>query len=967
MKQIITFLVFILVMNTQSFAQEQVGIGQTYENLKEAFDDINAGNLTGNIELQITSNTTSTLASTLNQSGTGFSSYSAIKIYPIGVGNYIVDEHIILNGADNVTIDGRINMVGSTRSLTLSGKLVSDSAPLGSAVYMWNNANNNKFKFLQLKGGINGGILRIGTGSNRLIDNCIFEYIDRNTVKFGQIQGLNMFNDTIINNEFKNYTCWDYNFPTYNKSTAVIINGGGGGCFVSGNSFYDEGFTLTNTFRSSPAAIRIGKYGIGLQPHKIIGNYIGGSEPNCGGVPFSITSTGTGPLQFVGIELESGNDSTIVANNIITNIQINGNKSNHDPIYSSDCIYGFVGILCFGGVYAIRNNVIGSSNSSNTIVNNLVSGSDTIVGIQVGTYFSDPNATPQMQHSIAVIKDNTIGGIVANASGANNLCSVIGIHRLKSQGYTAIQNNIIGSQLIVNSLNATSTHNVNQAVYGVLTSAGDSCLISNNIISNLHNESINNIGHAIGGIRLTSLNKTSIVDNIISNISTIGELTQTSGVTAAGIISNIINSNLSIINNKITGIHNLSSTALNLEASGISTVANVVERNFITNISTLSTGTGSIASGISGTFTLCSNNIITLGNTSRRVYGINTNGSNVYYNTIYIGGTPSNYESAAYRNTAIGNNFSVMNNILVNNKENLSGTSTRHFAVIQNGAFGSSYFNFNNLYVSNTSTGGAIARANAIDYVDFASYLTAYSGIQNMNSTNINPLFNNESGTSAVDYFPMASGMNATILPNVSVDFMGNTRALPLVMGALQSQTPLPVSFMNYDVVLKGTKSQISWITLSETNTSHFDIEKSYDAKKWSVLNTIQASGNSSTPIQYETIDMEPGIGKTYYRIKTIDIDGQFSYSIVKDVYRHASGSITMYPNPANHTLYVSTDNIQLPATLQIVSLDGKILSQSTLLNTNNTLNVASLYAGMYLIKITDKDGVIHMNKLEKQ
>jgi hypothetical protein len=47
--------------------------------------------------------------------------------------------------------------------------------------------------------------------------------------------------------------------------------------------------------------------------------------------------------------------------------------------------------------------------------------------------------------------------------------------------------------------------------------------------------------------------------------------------------------------------------------------------------------------------------------------------------------------------------------------------------------------------------------------------------------------------------------------------------------------------------------------------------------------------------------------------------------------------------------------------------LDGKILSQSTLLNTNNTLNVASLYAGMYLIKITDKDGVIHMNKLEKQ
>jgi|GEM_PF-5570815 len=178
---------------------------------------------------------------------------------------------------------------------------------------------------------------------------------------------------------------------------------------------------------------------------------------------------------------------------------------------------------------------------------------------------------------------------------------------------------------------------------------------------------------------------------------------------------------------------------------------------------------------------------------------------------------------------------------------------------------------------------------------------------------------------------------------------------------------PLPATMNTFDVQLVNDQSELTWETMQETNVLHFEVEKSNDAKNWSLLKTVQANGNSTTPSQYETLDQTPGIGKTYYRIKTLDIDGKFQYSIVKDVYRHASGSITMYPNPANHTLYVSTDNIQLPATLQIVSLDGKILSQSTLLNTINTLNVASLYAGMYLVKITDKDGVIHMNKLEKQ
>ena len=100
-----------------------VGSGGTYTTLKLAFDAINAGSITGNIELQIVGNSTETATAALNASGTGSANYSAISIYPTGtrtISGNLALPIINLNDADNVTIDGRIGRTGTTKSLTLS-------------------------------------------------------------------------------------------------------------------------------------------------------------------------------------------------------------------------------------------------------------------------------------------------------------------------------------------------------------------------------------------------------------------------------------------------------------------------------------------------------------------------------------------------------------------------------------------------------------------------------------------------------------------------------------------------------------------------------------------------------------------------------------------------------------------------------------------------------------------------------
>ena len=122
MKSFQLILAFLLI---SFFAQSQVSINaSTYLTLKDAFDVINSGGFTGNILITLSGNTNETSTAVLNESGTFGANYSSIVIYPtvqgITVSGTILGGPIIdLNGADHVTIDGRLNGVGGTPSLTI--------------------------------------------------------------------------------------------------------------------------------------------------------------------------------------------------------------------------------------------------------------------------------------------------------------------------------------------------------------------------------------------------------------------------------------------------------------------------------------------------------------------------------------------------------------------------------------------------------------------------------------------------------------------------------------------------------------------------------------------------------------------------------------------------------------------------------------------------------------------------------
>mgnify|MGYP002651274427 CR=1 FL=1 len=141
-----------------------VGTGQTYTSLTNAggaFEALNTGGATSNITFNITSDLTAeTGAVALNEVAGGFT----VTIKPSGGARVINGTSaassaiIILNGADNVTIDGSLSG-GTDKSLTVSNATTTSVAIWLRSAGTSNGASNNTIKNVNIQGSAASNII----------------------------------------------------------------------------------------------------------------------------------------------------------------------------------------------------------------------------------------------------------------------------------------------------------------------------------------------------------------------------------------------------------------------------------------------------------------------------------------------------------------------------------------------------------------------------------------------------------------------------------------------------------------------------------------------------------------------------------------------------------------------------------------------------------------------------------------
>jgi len=111
----------------------------------------------------------------------------------------------------------------------------------------------------------------------------------------------------------------------------------------------------------------------------------------------------------------------------------------------------------------------------------------------------------------------------------------------------------------------------------------------------------------------------------------------------------------------------------------------------------------------------------------------------------------------------------------------------------------------------------------------------------------------------------------------------------------------LPVELIYFEHIKDDTNVVFNWMTGSEINNHCFIIERSPDGIIFEPIDTIIGNGNTTSESYYTYVDYSPIDGVSYYRLKQIDYDGQFEYSMTKIVdIEKDSVVVKIFPNPNN-------------------------------------------------------------------
>ena len=163
--------------------------------------------------------------------------------------------------------------------------------------------------------------------------------------------------------------------------------------------------------------------------------------------------------------------------------------------------------------------------------------------------------------------------------------------------------------------------------------------------------------------------------------------------------------------------------------------------------------------------------------------------------------------------------------------------------------------------------------------------------------------------------------------------------------------TALPLTWMSFNAKAINKNVELDWITAREINTDHFDIERSNDGLHFLKIGSILSSQNSSAESDYSFMDAQPANGISYYRLKQVDKDGNFTYSVIISVRMNVQLSVQIIGNPVHQNLLLEisgTNGKAIPA--WIVDASGRKYKAFTVADGSKQINMEDLSSGVYYV-----------------
>lgn len=187
----------------------------------------------------------------------------------------------------------------------------------------------------------------------------------------------------------------------------------------------------------------------------------------------------------------------------------------------------------------------------------------------------------------------------------------------------------------------------------------------------------------------------------------------------------------------------------------------------------------------------------------------------------------------------------------------------------------------------------------------------------------------------------------------------------------------LPVKLTSFTAILNNNnRVDLKWSTATETNLSHFIVERSTDGVNFSDAGMVFAYGNTTSKSDYAIADNISSlqVSVVYYRLRSVDVDSKMQYSEVRIIRISKQGgnnvTIVTYPNPVSNEVRITipADWQTRKVVYELFSINGQTAKRVETVNSSQTetLNVSNLNNGIYIVKVTC-EGKTAQQKIVKQ
>lgn len=186
-------------------------------------------------------------------------------------------------------------------------------------------------------------------------------------------------------------------------------------------------------------------------------------------------------------------------------------------------------------------------------------------------------------------------------------------------------------------------------------------------------------------------------------------------------------------------------------------------------------------------------------------------------------------------------------------------------------------------------------------------------------------------------------------------------------IGSVELQAnELPVELISFQARWTDEGGLLTWGTASELNNSGFEVQYSKDGLNWEQIAFVKGSGTTLEEKTYKWLDKDIKHGQNYYRLKQIDYDGQFSFSLIRNIYfdKEVEVQFMLYPNPAKEQVFFQFSEERWSeeyCLFQLYDGHGRMVRKWVRYD-NGPLNLDDLPSGIYILSAYY--GTLHFKEL---